>query len=259
MSLSLQIISDLHLEFQKKWKVFRPRAPFLCLLGDVFPCGSVSYFNQFAEWMEEISKQYLYVFHVLGNHEYYCFDSVSPMSVVETRFKQLGKKIKNYIPMIDRAITLAYKGSRYKLIGTTLWCSPEDQAKNLLNDYVRIFIGRKKNITPRHVCKLCSSSIGFICKELRKAALDPTLKCIILTHHKPILTANRKSDDHVINSNYENNFAKQVLYSDANVALVAYGHTHKAIREKKDKTMIVSNPFGYPYERTGYKEEVFIV
>ncbi len=269
--LPLQIVSDLHLEFHKqKDKLIKPLSPFLCLLGDISPCGSKKDYNEFYEWIKLIKENYRHIFHVPGNHEYYCFTDATTFDRVNARLRAIEKVIKNYHVMVDRSIILRYKNKRYKIIGTTLWSIPQDNVRSMINDYSKIYVRNRdkkvsggapmKNIQPTDVRRMCKCSTKFIECELKKARIGK-MKCVLLTHHKPLITTRKKSGDPVLNSAYETDLSQLLfnpLFSDT-LALIAYGHTHQASKLKKGKTVIYSNPYGYPYERSGYKDYVILV
>ena len=53
MTISIQIISDIHLEIVKKFTII-PRAPFLAFLGDIGDPGS----ERYSEFLREQARQF---------------------------------------------------------------------------------------------------------------------------------------------------------------------------------------------------------
>ncbi len=74
MSLKIQIVSDLHLEFwpeKKRYNFIKSGAPILALLGDICCCSTDGDFDLFRRFIFEILPKYEHIIYVPGNHEYY--------------------------------------------------------------------------------------------------------------------------------------------------------------------------------------------
>jgi predicted phosphodiesterase len=69
--MSIQILSDLHLEAPKAYDVFKiiPKAPYLALLGDIGKI--VPHKDDCLAFLKEQLRQFRAVFFVPGNHEGY--------------------------------------------------------------------------------------------------------------------------------------------------------------------------------------------
>lgn len=66
--MEIQVYSDLHLEFYKKYyPLIEPKAEILLLLGDIGKISSKNYL----EFIKDCSTKFKYILIVLGNHEYY--------------------------------------------------------------------------------------------------------------------------------------------------------------------------------------------
>ncbi len=66
MTLSIQIISDIHLEIVKRFTII-PRAPYLALLGDIGDPGS----ERYSDFLREQTRLFEKVFVLVGNHSCY--------------------------------------------------------------------------------------------------------------------------------------------------------------------------------------------
>ena len=66
MTLSIQIISDIHLEIVKKFTII-PKAPYLALLGDIGDPGT----GRYSDFLREQARQFEKVFVLIGNHSCY--------------------------------------------------------------------------------------------------------------------------------------------------------------------------------------------
>jgi len=83
-----------------------------------------------------------------------------------------------------------------------------------------------------------------------------SIKTIILTHHKPFIDS-RSKYPLVESIAYETN--QIPLMKSGCIDAWVYGHTHKHFKGKCGKCIVVSNPRGYPREKTGLKNGYFII
>jgi hypothetical protein len=143
--LSIQLASDLHLEFKgvpDKNPSIPVNSKILALLGDIGNPTLTSY----KEFLLLQSSRFEYVFVIAGNHEYYGLDV--------TRAKQL---IRNICSTCDNLIFLDRNSFVYnvpdsnktiKFLGCTLWTNVPAKEKSIiqecLNDYRNISNGDKK-------------------------------------------------------------------------------------------------------------------
>lgn len=269
MSIKLQIVSDLHLEFRPdNLKFIIPRAPILCLLGDICVCGTDEDFKTFVKFIAEISPQFKSIIHVPGNHEYYIqgkpSDKTSKNTItsINAKFRKVAKQFPNYIPMFNGLIKIRVGKKIIMIIGSTLWTyvppKEEMRIQSIMNDYACIYVNdnsNEKNIRRFRVSDMVhlhKKSVAFIKKCLVYAS-STNIKCVLLTHHKPIWDeADNKSEFGHSYSSDLNDLIKEPL------CLVAYGHTHKADRRKVNGVLVVSNPRGYPSERTRFDPECVV-
>ena len=116
MSLKIQIISDLHLEFMKKLpkflKYFKQHdADYLFLAGDIgypkYPDYNRGLFYQFICWC---TNNYKKVFYIIGNHEAYSTDLI----LIKESIKQICREKENFI-FLEKGIISDCNG--YKVIG----------------------------------------------------------------------------------------------------------------------------------------------
>lgn len=260
MSVKLQIVSDLHLEFRPdNIKFLKPSAPILCLLGDICVCATKEDFATFVAFIAEVSTQYERIIHIPGNHEYYIQghkgdrNPSNTIQGVNKKLLKVAQTFPKYVPMINSRIQLKIGKKKLHIIGTTLWTHiPEEHAVHLqrsMNDYEYIHILEKKQmrkIRAADMNKIHKKSTSFI-KRCLTVAKKEGISCVLLTHHKPVW------DPVDAASKYGHGYAtdlRDIIKSP--LRLVAYGHTHIADRRKINGVSIVSNPRGYPGERTKF-------
>ena len=260
MPLKLQVVSDLHIEFwvdKKKFNFVQPSADIIVLLGDTCCVGSDYDFATFTRFMvNEIIPKFKYVIIISGNHEYYFTDDpkqypIVDMAACNKKLYEFCKQYKNCYYLNNNTITIG----KYLLIGSTLWSwIPKDMRKKvhtLMNDYHYIYIG-KNLITPDDVAKMHVRNVRYIKRQLLKAKKNK-LKAIVLTHHKPYIsdTHNPTSFDCCYESDLSSLFKQPLV-------LWVYGHTHVSDNITINGVKIVSNPKGYPYQRTCFKKNYTI-
>lgn len=254
--LKLQIVSDLHLEFRPNDLDFIiPSAPILCLLGDICVIGTNEDFETYKRFINTIYDKFNLIIHVPGNHEYYNKtqrgkDTECTVDKINARLKTFAKTHTKLHVLNNNMLKLKVGKTNYCIIGSTLWTyvDPKDYktVQNSMNDYKYIHFrdnetGFSRNYKIEDMQKLHKKCVSCIRKFITMAK-NAHAKCIILTHHK----AFREKTD-VFSQAYESDLPDLFTYP---VVLVAYGHTHKKFNGKVNKIKTVSNPRGYPGERT---------
>jgi hypothetical protein len=90
---------------------------------------------------------------------------------------------------------------------------------------------------------------NFIISEVM-AAKKAGQKVVVLSHHLPTYkNIDVTYKDHPCNSAFATNL--EYLIADP-IVLWAHGHSHYSVENKINDVLVVSNPFGYPGEVTGY-------
>lgn len=266
MSLEIQIVSDLHLEFHAnklKFNIFKPTAKVLALLGDICCCGDDSDFEIFKRFINEIQPNYKLIIMISGNHEYYFnpnkkYQNIPPtMQVIDTKIKKYFKSISTptntLIYLNNSSISLTVNKKKYLICGTTLWSNvlPEHykRIEESMSDYNYIYIDQKKKLTASHVQNMFKRNYKFLKNQMIKATNEKQ-NLIIFTHHCPFVLPT-----------FDINGYDMAYYSDCKdlfktpSILIAYGHTHKKYDNIINNIRVVSNPRGYPYERTEFNKE----
>ena len=87
--VAIQLVSDLHIEAESTTidplSVVTPSAPILVLAGDI---GSLYKLKNLENFLSALSKHYIAVFYIPGNHEYYTIPGIPPCT-----FDDLTKRL----------------------------------------------------------------------------------------------------------------------------------------------------------------------
>jgi predicted phosphodiesterase len=266
--LNIQIVSDLHLEFwssKEKFNFIKPNAPILALLGDICCLGSNNDFNIFKRFINEILPYYEMIIMVSGNHEYYYNPDKSnippnysnTMQGIDEKLKEYFKTTSNKLYYLDnQSIKINHEGQVYLIVGSTLWSwIPENYRKtiiNSMNDYKYILNYDNKKIKPLtsdDVSNLHLKSFKYIKTQITKAK-KLNYKIIVFTHHKPYLS--EKYNPNSLYVAYESDLSS--LFDG--ITLWAYGHTHISDNSFIKKTNFISNPKGYPNQKTKFNNSL---
>jgi predicted phosphohydrolase len=260
--MRIQYCSDLHLEFRTSKHIptllkNTKNNDVLILAGDIATMADEEEYNKFIEFIEYYHKKYKCIIHVPGNHEFYT--SNKACSRQNCKMKALHKIYSNYFFLNCNVINICIGGKTFRFIGATLWTrlKKEDYAyiESHMNDYSSICFFKDKRPQKYNVAemqRLYSKHLGFLKKEIIQAKID-RIPCIVITHHKPII----EQGDHVhrIDSAYSSDISNIM---NSNVKVCIYGHTHKYNDIIFNNIHYVSNPKGYPGERTKFNPDISI-
>lgn len=249
MSLHIQYISDIHLEFCDYFNI-KSQAPNLALCGDIGLPETQAY----QDFISQVSRKFKNVFIIFGNHEYYNKYNLK-LSMIEKRkytlfFPENVHFLEQscvYLNVNTNKVYKTYNENCIKIIGSTLWTNISIESSLKMNDYKFIYTKKDKLINRRDVIQLYNKSKNYIIKEIKK---EPHIKCILLTHHgsHPIFFGNNRNADLI--SAYVNEIPE--LYKQTNLIACISGHSHYSISEKisfeKYSIYFLSNQYGYPCE-----------
>jgi predicted MPP superfamily phosphohydrolase len=117
--MNFQIASDLHIEHLPEnisindlEKIIIPKAPILCLLGDIWNFNNKNY----KLFFEIYSKKFKHILIIPGNHEYYCNKEKLNKSHIDLHMEKIFANT-NVIFLNRKSIII----DNYKFIGATLW------------------------------------------------------------------------------------------------------------------------------------------
>ncbi len=228
--MKFDLISDLHLDFHRDWKAvltrLRPQSNTLVLAGDLAefrnPC-----------WMEglrDLSDRWAHVVYVSGNHELYG-RGVSDWS----KYREQASGISNLHWLERESITL--EGVQFH--GATGWFKdlPDNvMYQGCMNDFRVI----------RGLVPWCYEN-----RRLTEGWLQDVVKPgdVVVTHHLPT--------SQCVAPRWQGQALNRFFVSSFDLAKIpaslwVFGHTHDSIDcVSPSGTRLVSNPAGYPGEKTG--------
>ncbi len=115
-TLSLQICSDLHIEFYDDYPsipqttLIQPSSPYLCLLGDIGLANDEKY----RQFLLDCSDRFQTVFVVAGNHEYYH----NTVEKTKNKIREICKERENLVLMDKTSKLYLYL---YLFIHISVW------------------------------------------------------------------------------------------------------------------------------------------
>lgn len=246
--------SDIHLEYRNDIpyipKPIDSNNHTVCLLlGDIgYPTSS-----NFKEFLEQVSSNFDSTIFVPGNHEWY------------------NNKLKNVsIPVLDVFLNdlcndtnVIYLNkanvqiNKYNFVGTTLWShiNPiryNDPIITNNNNFSKIYYNDSTKLSPKLMTSLHNDDVAFIIDQLNKYDNN-----IICTHYPPSYLC--------LNPKYKYKNDNCMYYTDLEYLLKKdsckawfHGHTHICQNEMVCNKPLISNCYGYPDEKTDFKDKVML-
>jgi predicted phosphodiesterase len=250
--MKVQIVSDLHLEFRPNDLTFlKAKGDILVLAGDICPLAIAKDRHVFLAFLEKIIPHFTRIFHVPGNHEYYEGHQSGgfTMQALHKWLARLSLVYPTYTFLNNKVFPMTFKNKTYHFVGATLWTKISEEnrlyVQTRMNDYSHITTerkGKKQLLTVEDVNAMHLDSYAFLNK-----CISSLKNIVLITHHKPFL--GEKSS---LSEAYESDSTKLFRSS---VILAIHGHTHRKYMGKINGVLNVSNPRGYPHERTEFNNE----
>lgn len=235
ISMKLQIYSDLHNEF----------SPFVPPAHDadvVILAGDICTKAKGVVWANEtFDRPCIYV---AGNHEYYG-------GHLESTLQKMKAAAAAHVHVLEND-EIVLGGVRF--LGTTSWTdfsSTGNQglaaitAREVMNDFRHIRTDNYRRIRPDDLIMRNRAAHAWLSDRL-STPFDG--KTVVITHHAPMVEVASPRDYGHLTAAYANNWHDLVMKTD----LWIYGHTHHSVDMQIERTRVVSNPRGYPGEKTGF-------
>ncbi|MBO0132285.1 metallophosphoesterase [Agrobacterium burrii] len=253
--MKIWTISDLHLEFGVPFGKPAPAdADVLVCAGDLLTRGVVASI----EWLAHNIAPSRPVVCVAGNHEFYGGSIQEGLR----NAREAASRHPNLHFLENDAVEI----SGVRFIGGTLWTdfrllSSDPQfamtaAQSGMNDFRKIKFAKVpfQKFKPIHAYRKHMETRAFVASELEKAR---TKKTVVVSHHAPSARSisNEFRSDPLAPcyaSDLEN------LIFETPPALWVHGHVHHRNDYSIGSCRVVSNPRGYPGERTNF-DPAFIV
>lgn len=240
--MKIQIYSDLHHEFSP----FEPpetEADLVVLAGDIDVLGrGVTWAN------EAFSCPVIYC---CGNHEFY-------KGHVDHTLQKMRDRASPHVLVMENEVWV-HKQTRFLV--TCAWTdftstgdavTASALCAEWLNDFKVIRAGDSyRRFRPADAVKRNRVAFDFLATELAKPFKGKT---VVVTHHCPIPQAAGMEDHGHLNAAYSNRWHALVELADTWI----FGHTHHAIDMELSGCRLISNPRGYPGQKTGFNAALTI-
>eukprot|EP00009_Paramoeba_aestuarina_P004525 CAMPEP_0201520340 /NCGR_PEP_ID=MMETSP0161_2-20130828/10653_1 /ASSEMBLY_ACC=CAM_ASM_000251 /TAXON_ID=180227 /ORGANISM="Neoparamoeba aestuarina, Strain SoJaBio B1-5/56/2" /LENGTH=301 /DNA_ID=CAMNT_0047918661 /DNA_START=157 /DNA_END=1062 /DNA_ORIENTATION=+ len=252
VSFEMQVVSDVHLEFDGPADIGAPTAPYLALLGDI-GVGEKNRFPQLASFLKSCCERYKYVFFLCGNHEFY-HTSIADMT---QKMLQLEKEVPNLVYLDCGAFDVP--DTNVRLLGCTLWSEISEQGTRMLNDFNLVY---EFYHNPQTYGQIHQQHVQWLEDECKRACTDGK-RVIILTHHGPILEGlvpERMQGGPLLREGCLGSALVPTKFNSEKYPCLeawCYGHTHLSKRVNVGGVDIISNQMGYPQASHNWGQWVF--
>lgn len=229
--MKLQLISDIHLEFQAKANLtlemlygkMEEVPDIIVLAGDIITLKNAELFDVFKTFCDHAQ----YVLYVPGNHEYYG----TSFKKGKLRLNALAAEFPNLFILDNGVVDLEGQ----KFVGSTMWFQRNETTwvyEDMLNDF------RAIKDFKYYIGSTNMKAVGFLEQNV-------TSDSIVITHHLPAeesVAGQFKGDP--FNCFYVNDMSK--LIQEKQPSFWFHGHTHNACMYTLGRTQVFANPLDYP-------------
>jgi Icc-related predicted phosphoesterase len=262
MTLKLQIVSDLHLEFNTNVQINNAGADVLCLAGDICLAeylyrnpvsdapNNSSYSDhakRYREFFTQVTGEFNQVLYIMGNHEHYngLWNRTSDVLFEE------ADRYPNLTFLDDEWVDI----NNIRIVGTSLWTNFNNEdpltmlsVKDMMNDYSAIKInnnGVYHKLRPIDTLRAHRQSLEFI----KFAVGEHEGSVVLLGHHAPSTQSIHElyKNELLMNGAFCSNLEEFILDHDK-IKLWIHGHVHNSFDYQIGSTRVVCNPHGYPKE-----------
>jgi len=260
--MKLQLMSDLHLEFEPHFRPTNVGSDVLILSGDI--CVA-EYFNYsphspqrnraklFYDFFKHCSDNFKHIIYIMGNHEHY--------------YGNIGTTFTNLKLLLDDFENIHFLDGTYvdiddvRFVGGTLWTNvnngdpiAEMRLTQVMNDFRLITNKDGLKFTPYD---------STVIHKADKAAFDNVAnehpKVVVVGHHAPSdqSISDRFKDDYYMNFGYFSNL-ESFIEAHPSIVLWTHGHMHNCSDYMIGTTRVVCNPRGYNDENRDFKPDLLL-
>lgn len=241
--MRIQVFSDIHLEFYKTYPKITPQTEYLFLAGDIGKLADTNY----TEFIDYCSKNWIKVFVVLGNHEFY--HSKKSYEKLLREYKMFFNKFENVNLLEKNEVYL----KDYRILGLTFW-SYIECGYDIVNCTRKIKIKQNNKNDIARSCSIGRINYNKMFEESKKwlnETYNPNIKTIIITHHP--LTHKNTLQRQFLQENHSiermNVFSTDYKLIPNEKLICISGHTHYSHDFKDDNGVrYISNQMGYKDE-----------
>lgn len=235
-SMKILIYSDLHLEFAD----FEPPATDCDL---VVLAGDISVRGHGVVWANDTFT--CPVIYASGNHEFYKGHIDRTLTKMRDAAAKHVHVLENQCLVIgDIRFLVATAWTDFTATGD--YRAAMRECAEWMNDFKRIRIGEGySKLRPADLIARNITTRAFLMSELAK---DFHGKTVVITHHCPIREVAGDGHQGHLGAAYFNEWQDLVAQADVWI----FGHTHHAVDTIVSGCRVISNPRGYPGERTAF-------
>lgn len=279
--MKIQVVSDLHLEFEDINIKNENGADVLVLSGDI--CVADDLRNQmlpalsweslptdgygrakralrYRDFFQRVSFQFPHVIYVMGNHEHYHGTFDTSRQVLQSSLDALN--IQN-VYILDNH-TKDIDGVRF--VGGTLWtdCNKGDpltlyHLEQCMNDYriIRIKNENFRKFLPARTITEHIKTKSYIEQVVENTPND--MPVVVCGHHapSPLSIHEYYRTDTLMNGGYQSDLTEFIL-DRCKIKLWTHGHMHQSFDYMIGTTRVVCNPRGYDDENPAFNSN-FVV
>jgi len=259
--VKLQLVSDLHLEFNDNIQIKNAGADILCLAGDICLAAHLYRDNEKGEYyrrfFNQISQEFDRVLYIMGNHEHY-----------SGRWNDTANWLRDALdpwPNITLMDNAWLNFGNVRIIGTSLWTDLNKSdpltmmsMPTLMNDYRTITIHRNgiyHKLRPVDTVEAHRASLDLIKMGTEQWEGD----VVVLGHHAPSrqsIAAMYRNQD-IMNGAFCSDLDEFIL-SLEKIKLWIHGHVHHTFDYRIGECRVVCNPHGYPGERNAFRNDLVL-
>jgi len=265
--MKLQIVSDLHLEFNDNIVINNAGADILCLAGDIclaqhlyrHPISNLpnnakngAKAAHYRKFFDQVSNEFDQVLYIMGNHEHYS----GRWNDTAAHLREALEPWPN-ITLLDNAWL---NFGKIRIVGTSLWTDLNrgdpltmHAIKSVMNDYLAITIERNgiyHKLRPIDTLEAHRSAF----ETIKIATEQWNGDVVVLGHHAPSRASipERYKHDQLMNGAYCSDLDDYIFNQDK-IKMWVCGHVHHRHWHYIGETLCVCNPHGYPSEAAAYK------
>ena len=236
--MRVHIISDIHLETNRKYTHVQPDCDIVLVAGDVCP-GNVT---NGTDWLKQTFS--VPVYYIAGNHEYYAFPKT--FNTIEDNIR-INLQNSNVYFLQNETVVLP----GLRILGTTLWTNFQldgnlnynlELARRGMNDYYSCAYNTNQIFLQPEDTKLEHDlAVEFLLEELSKPFDGKT---VVMTHHCPHpLSIHSKYAGDPLNPAFTSDLSN--IIEKMEIDYWIHGHTHSNFDYVVNDTRVICNPLGY--------------
>ena len=236
MTMDIQYVSDLHLEFRENkhyltGKPIKPVGEVLILAGDIVPFAVM---NQHVDFFDWISDHFETTYWLPGNHEYYHFE-------LTDRCGTIMEKIRSNVWLVNN---VSIRRGDVRFVFSTLWThiglANQWSVRQGMADF-HVIKYQGKSFTPSDYNEQHQVCLNFLKTELAQQVE----KTMVVSHHVPtFLNYPEKYKSNILNEAFAVELFDLIESSRADYWI--YGHHHQPVPTFTiGSTSLVTNQLGY--------------